>query len=298
MAPYGNFAGEPRAPALIFHPTMNRIFPAICIVLLSVFLDVASGVELETVFLWPDKIEQCKGRSTEELSSNRKGGVTRIGKVLSPSITLYPAPDKGSVNPALVICPGGGYQILAIDKEGSEIAEWLNSIGITAIVLKYSVPNQRDEALKDIQRAMGVVRQKSAAWKIDPKMLGVIGFSAGANLAARLGNADGKRSYDPVDEADRLDCRPDFCALIYPAWLDAKAISEKTPPTFVLQTKDDQLVNDTIPYVNTLREKQRPHEFHLFDAGGHGYGLRPSQNPVSGWPKLCETWMQSVFAQR
>lgn len=262
-----------------------------------VCMNLAQSAEPEktTVFLWPSKIEEFKDKPTEEISPNSSGGVTRIGKIHSPSITLYPAPASDKPAPAIVICPGGGYNILAIDKEGTEIAEWLNKIGITAIVLKYSVPKMRDEAFQDLQRAMGVVRKNSKAWNIDPDKIGVMGFSAGGNLAARLSNNHQARAYQEIDDADKLSCKPDYCMLIYPAWLEADKIIDSHPTTFIVQTKDDGLVKPTIPYAETLKEKKISSEFHLFDVGGHGYGMRPSGNPVSKWPELCEKWLNATL---
>ncbi|MFN4807007.1 MAG: alpha/beta hydrolase [Akkermansiaceae bacterium] len=245
-----------------------------------------------TVYLWPSKVAEFEDKPTEELSSNNKGGVTRIGKVFSPSITVYPTSPTDKPSPIILVCPGGSYSILAIDKEGTEIAEWINSKGITAIVLKYSVPKMRDEALKDIQRAMGIIRQNSKEWKIDDTKLGVIGFSAGGHLAARLCANYQTRSYEVIDEADKLSCRPNFCMLIYPAWLEPEKVTETHPTTFIVQTKDDSLVKTTIPYAEALKGKNVSSEFHLFDVGGHGYGLRPSDNPVSKWPELCERWLR------
>lgn len=253
--------------------------------------------EKTTVFLWSSKVEEFKGKPTEEISPNSKGEVTRLSKIHSPSITVYSAPASDKPAPVVLICPGGGYAILAIDKEGTEIAEWLNKIGITGIVLKYSVPNKRAEALQDIQRAMGIVRQNAKGWNIDPKKVGVMGFSAGGHLASELNHRNEIRTYEPVDDADRLSCKPDFCMLIYPAWLDEKTVSENHPPTFILQTKDDSFSKPTIPYAQGLKDKNVSTEFHLFDVGGHGYGLRPSLNPVSKWPELCEKWIKETLIQ-
>lgn len=274
---------------------MSKFLIPTTLSILGLNLAQAAEPEKTTVFLWPSKIEEFKDKPTEELSSNRGGNVTRIGKVHSPSITVYPAPASDKPAPGIVICPGGGYSILAIDKEGTEIAGWLNEIGITAIVLKYSVPKKRDEAFQDLQRAMGVVRKNSEAWNINPNQLGVMGFSAGGNLAARLSNNHQTRTYEEIDDADKLSCKPDYCMLIYPAWLEADKIIESHPTTFIVQTKDDGLVKATIPYAEVLKEKKIPSEFHLFDVGGHGYGMRPSGNPVSKWPELCEKWLKTTL---
>lgn len=257
----------------------------------------SAEVQKTTLFLWSSKVEEFEGKPTEEISPNKKGNVTRLAKVLSPSITFYPASASDKPAPVILICPGGGYSILAIDKEGTEVAEWLNKIGISAVVLKYSVPGKRAEALQDVQRAMGVIRHNEKNWNIDPKKVGVLGFSAGGHLAAALTHNHEKRTYDPMDDADQLSCKPDFCMLIYPAWLDANTVSEKHPPMFIVQTKDDALVKPTIPYTEALKEKKVPTEFHLYDVGGHGYGLRPSHHPVSKWPDLCEKWIRETIAQ-
>jgi acetyl esterase/lipase len=141
---------------------------------------------------------------------------------------------------------------------------------------------------------MGIVRQNAETWGIHPAKIGAMGFSAGANLTDALINSYQKRNYEPIDEADKVSCKPDFCMLIYPAWLDAKTVSENNPPTFIVQTKDDTLCKPTIPYAEALKTNKVPSEFHLFDVGGHGYGLRPSDNPVSKWPELCERWLRAT----
>jgi acetyl esterase/lipase len=151
-----------------------------------------------TVFLWPDKVKEFEGKPTEKVFINKKqkknDDTLRLSPIYSPSITVFPAPPSDKPTPAIVICPGGGYQILAINTTGTDIAEWCNTIGVTGIVLKYSVPNKKDEALQDIQRAMGFIRQNAKAWNINPDQLGVMGFSAGAHLTMRLMNDHAKRT--------------------------------------------------------------------------------------------------------
>lgn len=272
--------------------TIRSLFFITAAMISTTIQAISSEAAPTTVYLWPSKIAEFKDRPTEVVSPNDNGNVTRIGKVFSPSITIYQSASADTPAPAILVCPGGGYGALAIDKEGTEIAEWLNSKGITAIVLKYSVPKMRDEALRDIQRAMGIIRQNSKEWKIDETKLGVMGFSAGGNLATRLVETHQKRTYEAIDEADKLSCKPDYCILVYPAWLEASAVTESHPPTLIVQTKDDSFSKATIPYADALKAKKVPLEFHFFDVGGHGYGLRPSDNPVSKWPELCEKWIQ------
>jgi acetyl esterase/lipase len=206
------------------------------------------------------------------------------------------------------VFPGGAYRILAFDLEGTEVCSWLNSIGLNAALLKYRVPeppgvSRYAAPLQDAQRAVGLVRSHAAAWHIDPKRIGVLGFSAGGHLAALLSNDYQTRSYSLFDDADRASCRPDFVILIYPAYLTQEdrtsvapelKLSSQTPPTFLVQTEDDPVhVENSLVYYRALKEAKVPAEMHLFSSGGHGYGLRPSPEAVSGWPALAEAWLRA-----
>jgi acetyl esterase/lipase len=236
--------------------------------------------------------------------------LVHLGNVSVPTITLYkPAKQKSPV-PAVVVFPGGGYQILAIDLEGSEVCDWLNAKGIACVLLKYRVPNtgpypKSSAALQDAQRAVGLVRQHAAEWGIDPKRVGVLGFSAGAHLAAALSTHFDKRLYDAVDGADQLSCRPDFAVIVYPGYL---AIAEQgmktnpdinptahTPPTIIVQTEDDPVhVENATSYFLQLKQAGVPAELHIYAEGGHGYGLRRTALPVTAWPQLVETWLHTI----
>lgn len=235
--------------------------------------------------------------------------VIRLTNVTGPTLTLYPAPESSANGAAVVICPGGGYNILAWDLEGTEIAGWLNSIGVTAVILKYRVPRRDDDEphkapMQDGQRAMRLVRHNAKAWGIDPRRIGMLGFSAGGHLTVMTGMYWDASSYDPVDEADQLSSRPDFMIPIYAAYLGGKKdgtklnslvrVNAQTPPTFMAVTWDDD--NRGLHAALLLAELKKagvPAEAHIFSKGGHGYGLRPSDNPVSGWPQLCEKWMRT-----
>jgi acetyl esterase/lipase len=234
--------------------------------------------------------------------------VIRTGNVTEPSVTFYPAPMQNNSGATVVVFPGGGYRILAMDLEGTEICSWLNSIGINAALLKYRVPEPPGVArhaapLQDAQRAVGMVRSHAAAWHIDPKRIGVLGFSAGGHLAALLSNEYQTRSYSFFDDADRASCRPDFTILIYPAYLTKDdrttlspelKVSSQTPPTFLVQTEDDPVhVENSLVYYRALAAAKVPAEMHLFASGGHGYGMRPSPEAVSGWPALAEAWLRA-----
>ena len=233
--------------------------------------------------------------------------VIRLANVSKPTITVFrPAADKNT-GAAVVVCPGGGYSILAYDLEGTEVCQWLNSIGVTGVLLKYRVPvragRERYAApLQDAQRAIGMVRSRAKEWGIDPKRIGILGFSAGGHLAAVASTNYGERTYPTVDAADAESCRPDFTILIYPAYLAAKGeptklapevkVAADTPPAFIAMTEDDAAEN-AIAYLMALRHAKVPAELHLYPKGGHGYGLRPSPNEVSHWPDRAAEWMKA-----
>jgi len=235
--------------------------------------------------------------------------LVRLGNVSQPTLTLYPAKGKNT-GAAVVVFPGGGYSILAIDLEGTEVCDWLNAAGVNCVLLKYRVPAsgpypKSAAALQDAQRAMGLVRLHAAEWKIDPQRIGVLGFSAGGHLAAAISTHFEQRLYDSIDAADKLSCRPDFAVVVYPGYL---ALSEKnfapnadinptaqTPPTFIVQAEDDPVhVENAVVYFLALKNAKVPAELHIYAEGGHGYGLRPTALPVTTWPAAVETWMHTI----
>jgi acetyl esterase/lipase len=237
----------------------------------------------------------------------------RLGNVYRPSLTLYRARGRNS-GAAVVVFPGGGYQILAIDLEGTEVCTWLNSIGVNCVLVKYRVPNtgpypKSAAALQDAQRALGLVRQHAAEWHIDPHRVGVLGFSAGGHLAAALSTHYDTRLYDAVDAADKLSCRPDFAVIVYPGYL---ALADKhfdlnpdtvptadTPPTFLVQAEDDPVhVENVIVYFMALKHAKVPAELHVYSQGGHGYGLRRTKLPVTTWPLRVQDWLHTIHVLR
>lgn len=256
--------------------------------------------------IWPD---QVPGKQTSQKEEHILGerNVTRVHHVSMPTISVYPAtPKQGqATTPVVLVMPGGGYSILAYDLEGSEICQWLNTLGITAVLLKYRVPDNRDGALMDAQRSMGLIRQNASAWKINPDNIGVIGFSAGGHLSAMLSTNYEKRCYDKMDAADELSCKPNFSMLVYPAYLNSEdgtlkdelPVNEKTPPAIIVQTQDDQLtIKGAIAYYTALVDQKIMAEIHLYPYGGHGYGLRQGEHPVStAWPQLFGDWLQTHF---
>jgi acetyl esterase/lipase len=267
--------------------------------------------------LWPAAAPGDTGDIGEEKDTTKPGQdgpkenyITRLGNVTRPTITVFRPPADKDTGAAVVVCPGGGYAILAMDLEGTEVCQWLNSVGVTGVLLKYRVPSRKGlekhtAALQDAQRALGLVRQHAKEWNLDPKRVGVLGFSAGGHLAAAVSNNYAERTYPPTDDADKQSCRPDFTVLIYPAYLTAKDESTKlapelkvtpqTPPAFIVMTEDDPIhVENVYAYALALKNAKVKAEVHTYPTGGHGYGLRPSPNPVStAWPRLAAEWMKS-----
>jgi acetyl esterase/lipase len=267
--------------------------------------------------LWPKGAPDEKGEVGLEHDTTTETGhlvagkrVIRLTNVSQPTITVYrPAQDKAN-GTAVVVCPGGGYSILAMDLEGTEVCDWLNSVGVTGVLLKYRVPKRANDdkhmlPLEDAQRALGLVRFHAKEWNLDPKRIGIIGFSAGGQLMGHLSNDYQMRAYDLVDEADQLSCRPDFALGVYPGLIvpiDPKkpaapglTVTSNTPPTFLVQAENDPVhVENCVFYFLALKNAHVPAELHVYAKGGHGYGLRPSKDPVSNWPKLAEEWMRGL----
>jgi acetyl esterase/lipase len=256
------------------------------------------------VELWPGR---APGETAEGGPDVEKGksvtGVTR------PTIRVSrPAKDKDT-GAAILICPGGAYRVLAFEHEGTQVASWLNSIGLTAVLLRYRVPQRPGDTdnvcpLQDAQRAMGIARSRGAEWGIDPKRLGVMGFSAGGHLAAHLSTNCEHRAYPAVDSADESSCRPDFQILVYPGGiLDRQdkeklspqiRVSKDTPPCLLVAASDDKgAVPGMLRLYQALRESGISSELHLYAAGGHGFGMHPSDQPFGSWTRRCEEWMRS-----
>ena len=243
---------------------------------------------------------------------------TAVLDVSRPTMTVYP-PKGANSGVAVVVFPGGGYKILAIDLEGTEACDWLVSRGITCVLLKYRVPGsgphwdsdckchldpRAPTALEDAQRTVGLVRSRAAEWRIDPHKIGVLGFSAGGHLVADVSTHWDRRAYREVDAADRVSCRPDFGVAVYPGHLTEHTtrelelnptipVTSGTPPTFIVQAVDDPVdpVEDSLVYAIALKKAGVPVELHLFAHGGHAFGLRPTKQPITRWPRLVEAWL-------
>lgn len=241
------------------------------------------------------------GAQQPETEVPRNDAFHRITHVSRPTLRLFPVAGKDArPAPALIVCPGGGYSYVVVDKEGSEIASWLNSAGITALVLKYRVPDNREGALQDVQRAISLTRARAAEWHLDPKRVGVIGFSAGGHLAALASTRFEERTYAPIDGVDAQSCRPDFAVLVYPAYLDDQhghvspdlSITGGIPPTLIVHSEDDKPhVPGSRLYAAALEGAKVAHEFKLYPTGGHGYGLHCEQ-AAHAWPEDALGWLR------
>ena len=285
---------------------------------------VSIAQQPETIKVWPEAAPGV----TKELQEKEftEGGKKMIAgrpiyltsDISSPELVVYRAPSSANVPatnlPAVVICPGGGHRLLAYDLEGTELAEWLNKQNITAIVLKYRVPTTNQEfkclpALQDAQRAMRVVRSKAEQWGIDPKRIGIMGFSAGGEVAARATLQFHQDHYEKRDAVDSLDCKPDFAMLIYPAYLVDKnddlrpelnpkehPRKNEIPEMFLVHAWDDPVTpQSSISLAKAMKQANRRCELHVYSKGGHGYGMRHVDNvPVTDWAMAAEPWLKSV----
>ena len=288
-------------------------FLFLLVILYSISFVPLSADENPEINLWPagavpdepEGIEKRKKPTTID-----KVGKMRIAYVDEPSITVYKAPKDRSNGTSVIIFPGGGYNILAWTHEGTEIAEWLNSLGVSAFVLKYRVPRRDPEKphtlpLQDAQRAIRIVRSRSKEWGIDPGRIGALGFSAGGHLAVMSGTHYGDKTYERIDDADDLSSRPDFLIPIYPAYLGDRKnrdqlsglvdINKNTPPMFIAITHDDsdRAYYSALLYA-ALKKSGVVGELHIYSKGGHGYGMRKSKDPVHTWPDRCADWLGSM----
>jgi acetyl esterase/lipase len=281
---------------------MKNLFAFLPLLLLSIS---TYAQKREIIYLWSGKVPgELKEKQPPVIDTSKNDKILRFDEVTNPAIEVF-LPDKAIKNgSAVIVCPGGGYQILAYDLEGTEIAGWLNKLGFTAFVLQYRIPDKKEGALQDVQRAMRIVRNSSQKWNIDPEKIGVMGFSAGGSLSARASTLFNKKTYPPVDKSDSLSCRPSFTMLIYPAYLDQGPnltltpeleLSKDVPPIFIFQTADDPYGNSALVMTGALRNAKLPVELHILPFGEHGYGLRPGKIAAETWPLLAEKWLKSVL---
>jgi acetyl esterase/lipase len=267
--------------------------------------------------IWPS--ENVPDDETMKTRPNLVAGKPwiEVGHVSRPTLTVYSPATKGT-GAAVVVFPGGGYQVLAIDLEGTEVCDWLTSSGITCVLLKYRVPGDgvspksgaypdAAAALQDAQRTLRLVRHHANDWHIDPHRIGVLGFSAGGHLAAAVSTNFDTRVYPALDAADQESCRPDFAVVLYPGHMRKHPsgaiglnrylpVTSRTPPTFLLHAEDDPVddVKNSLIYFAALKSVGAKAELHVYAEGGHAFGLRPTKLPITAWPALVETWLGTI----
>ncbi len=291
------------------HGTRTTLSLSIAVLLSLSGLALAAEPKVE--LLWPDGAPGAKGDAEGD----------------KPTLTIYLPPQEKATGAAIVICPGGGYQTLAMDHEGHQIAQWLNSFGVAGFIVKYRHRNSgagygHPIPLQDAQRAIRTVRSRAKEWSVDPNRIGVLGFSAGGHLASSAATHFNDSFGPPQDKIDRVSCRPDFAVLIYPVIMfgapfthlgsqknllgpdadaslvekmsNEKQVTPQTPPTFLLHTWEDTAVpaENSIYFYLALRQAKVPAELHLFPKGQHGFGLGPNVGAASAWPSLCQKWME------
>ena len=283
-------------------------------VVLLVLAPCAARAQQHTLPLWPQgnpEPSKMVGPETDPTTDKDRivsGKVTvRVTNVSKPTLAVY-APDAArNTGAAALVFPGGSYVRLAYDLEGTEVCDWLNSIGMTCLLVKYRVPEpahypENVEDLEDAQQAMRLARVHAAEWHIDPQRIGAIGFSAGAHLAAALSIHPDFQG--PSVAPSTADTRPNFQMLLYPGWLNGShgkvspsvAPTAQTPPTFLVMAENDYAahVENALIYFQALKDVKVPAELHLFTQGGHGFGLRPTDLPISHWPALADTWLHTI----
>jgi len=273
------------------------------------------------VEIWPGTAPEESGTIGEEMVrmspklDRKQVEVTEstrlVTNVTKPALAIYqPAKDKNT-GTAILICPGGGYWDLYWQLEGEEVAQWLNSIGVTGIILKYRVPRRPDEPkgeparrpLQDAQRAVSLARSHAGEWGINPKQIGIAGFSAGGHLAIAAATSFDKRTYEPVDDIDKISCRPDFAIGVYSGYLKDKdqdqiaprlRIPSGTPPIFLVHGGDDIISppeNSVLMYL-ALKKANVPAELHIYATAAHDFGVRPSEHPCTTWTQACAAWLR------
>lgn len=271
----------------------------------------SAHAELLTLPLWTGEVPGEKDQKVgeEKVEDRNNDGITRTSNVSKPTITLYPAHADKATGAAVIVAPGGGYSILASKHEGTDVCTWLNEIGVTAILLKYRVPRRKNlekhhAPMQDAQRAVSLVRSKASEWKIDPKRVGLLGFSAGGHLTATVLTSDGSVSF-PKEEVDKHSPIPNFGLLIYPAYLKNEedpnklvpeiSVDKNTPPSFVVIAHgDSRFVEGTALYYLAMHRAKRDCELHIYGKGGHGYGMKKIPQRVGEWTTQASGWMKEM----
>ncbi|HET6879615.1 MAG TPA: alpha/beta hydrolase [Pirellulales bacterium] len=282
---------------------------------------IVLAAEPLVVDLWPAEPPGDVGIAGDETTRSYEspiidGPTKLITNVTRPTLTVYPAEKETNTGTAMIICPGGGYHDLFWELEGEEVAAWLNSQGMTGIILKYRVPRRAGDAkgdpplgpLIDAQRAVSLVRSRAAEWRIDPERIGIVGFSAGGHLAVATAANFEKRTYEPLDDVDKLSCRPNFAVACYSGYFKAKEKDELSatihipripagmPPVLLAHSSDDKISDpehSVIMYL-ALKRAGAPAELHVFATGDHDFGVRENKKLPAIWPQLCLRWLRSL----
>jgi acetyl esterase/lipase len=254
--------------------------------------------------------ENVKLKQVDDASGNKVAGcpVLRVGNVSEPTLTFYPAPVENNSGVTIIVNPGGGYNILAYNLEGTEICKRFNSYGVNCVLVKYRVPRREGlekhvAPLQDVQRAIAYTRSHAKEWNINSDKIGVLGFSAGAHLSAVASTNYSSRTYPRIDSYDDVSLRPDFTVLVYPAYLSADnfkispelKVDSNTPPTILIQTQDDKsFIDSSLFYYYALKQANVPAAMHLYPSGGHGYGARNTGHTVNEWPHRVLSWLRDI----
>ena len=287
----------------------------------------STSAQTETIQLWPNGAPGAIKDPDYKVETGSDKDWSWMKNVSNPTIDVYLAPSKTANGTAVIICPGGGYGLLATAHEGSQVANWLNTLGITGIVLKYRLPNSsimKDKTigpLQDAQKAIRIVRSRAKEWNINPNKIGVMGFSAGGHLASTLSTHYDDKVYESTDTTS---ARPDFSILIYPVismdssithmgsrinllgehpsdglvkkYSNELQVNNETPPAFLVGSMDDGTVpiQNSIDYALALKKYKIPCELHIYEKGGHGYGMGRSNGTESTWPEACKNWLTAI----
>jgi acetyl esterase/lipase len=296
----------------------HMLFLLVVLIVSSLRAEPLPQTEALVVGLWPgtppgppamtNGPQQDLTKPEDRLIAGRR--IIKLGNVSDPEMHVFLPPAERASGGAVVVCPGGGFSILAWDLEGTEVAEWLNNIGMAAVVVKYRVPTRQHGVpgkwqgpVMDAQRALSLTRNRAADWNINPQRIGILGFSAGGETAALTAVKNGQRLYEPTDEADRTSCAADFALLIYPGGIaetdgvlkDDYRVDQQTPPMFFVHAADDNVTcQSSVALFSALKKAEVPAELHIYTTGGHGYGLRATNLPVTHWPSLAETWLNQM----
>jgi acetyl esterase/lipase len=294
------------------------------IIFLFGLLFVNNNAQEKIIKIWPDKIPGAIANASYKVERDSNESWSWMKKVSDPTLDYYPVKKEKSNGTAVIVCPGGAYSVLAIGHEGSQIAHWLNSIGVSAFVLKYRLPSDEimtDKTigpLQDGQEAVRIVRRHAKGWNIDPNKIGIIGFSAGGHFASSVSTHFNEKVYESMDS---ISARPDFSILIYPVismdssithmgsrenllgknpsselvkrFSSEQQVTKNTPPAFLVHSLDDEAVPvlNSINYLTALKKNSVPGELHIYQKGGHGYGLGRDKSTESSWPESCAKWL-------